>query len=101
MTRHPSFSPSRPIRSSRCRLPALTGSSHAHLSRARTWAWLMVAVAAVGAVPGCQKPLLRPDEERSQFDRYDMIRERRAPPFIEDEFGNRRPNIRGRLEPKD
>ncbi len=46
---------------------------------------------------GCYKPLLSPDEERSQYDRYDAIRAQRAPAFIEDEFGRRRPNLRGRL----
>jgi hypothetical protein len=49
------------------------------------------------AVSGCQKPILRPNEPRSQYDRYDSLRNERAEPYIEDEFGTRRANVRGRL----
>ena len=49
----------------------------------------------VGA--GCQKTVLRPDDHRSQFDRYDQSRNQRAEPFLEDEFGRRTPNLRERL----
>ena len=50
-----------------------------------------------GALSGCTKPLFSPEEERSQFDRYDAIRAQRSAPYIEDEFGRRQPNLRGRL----
>lgn len=56
----------------------------------------MLAVIAWGAT-GCSKPLLAPNEERSQYDRYEAIRNERAAPYVEDEFGHRRPNLRGRL----
>ena len=46
---------------------------------------------------GCADPLLTPDEPRSQFDRYDAIRDQRAPSYVDDEFGRKRPNLRGRL----
>jgi hypothetical protein len=46
---------------------------------------------------GCAKPLLSPNEPRSQFDRYDAIRAQRSPSFEYDEFGRKRPNLRGRL----
>lgn len=46
---------------------------------------------------GCQKTVLRPDDHRSQFDRYDQSRNQRAEPFLEDEFGRRTPNLRERL----
>ena len=46
---------------------------------------------------GCEKPLFSPDEPRSQYDRFDAIRDQRAPTYIYDEFGERRPNIRQRL----
>jgi hypothetical protein len=51
----------------------------------------------VGLSSGCYDPLLTPDEERSQFDRYDAIRDQRAPSYIEDEYGRRQPNLRARL----
>ncbi|HCT44019.1 MAG: hypothetical protein CMJ35_11315 [Phycisphaerae bacterium] len=46
---------------------------------------------------GCQKTALRPDDTRSQFDRYDQSRSQRAQPFLEDEFGRRTPNLKARL----
>jgi len=58
---------------------------------------LLIGAAAALTTTGCYRPLLSPDEERSQYDRYDAIRAQRAPAFIEDEFGRRRPNLRGRL----
>jgi hypothetical protein len=48
---------------------------------------------------GCRKPLLTADEERSQFQRYDRVRELDQPSYYLDEFGRRRPNLRGRLQP--
>jgi len=61
-----------------------------------------VLLAAVGflialAGSGCQKTALRPDDTRSQFDRYDRSRNQRAEPFLEDEFGRRTPNLSERL----
>lgn len=58
---------------------------------------LLIGGATMLSASGCYKPLLSPEEERSQYDRYDAIRAQRAPAFIEDEFGRRRPNLRGRL----
>ncbi|MCC6229318.1 MAG: hypothetical protein IT432_08845 [Phycisphaerales bacterium] len=55
------------------------------------------ALLVVGVITGCYDPLLTPDEERSQYDRYDAIRDQRAPSYIEDEFGRRQPNLRARL----
>lgn len=52
---------------------------------------------ALGA-PACKtKPLLSPDRERSQFDRYDRVRDQYAAQYVFDEFGRRRPNLSGRL----
>lgn len=50
---------------------------------------------------GCVKPLLSPEEDRSQFDRYDAIRAQYAPQYIADEYGQRRPNLRARLGPRE
>lgn len=60
----------------------------------------LVFLALAGALltaPGCRKPLLATNEERSQFDRYDRVREQAPSPYYMDEFGRRRPNLRGRL----
>jgi hypothetical protein len=48
-------------------------------------------------VAGCEKPVFTPDEPRSQYDRFDAIRDQRAPSYVFDEFGARRPNVRQRL----
>ncbi|MCC6320636.1 MAG: hypothetical protein IT438_04270 [Phycisphaerales bacterium] len=53
------------------------------------------------AMAGCSKPLLSPTEERSPFDRYDNVRGNYAPQYIEDQYGRREPNLRGRLTPKE
>lgn len=50
---------------------------------------------------GCSRPLLAPTDERTPFDRYDNVRGRYAPQYIENEYGRREPNLRGRLGPKD
>lgn len=69
-------------------------------SRGRAACWAVLAALAA-AVSGCDKPLLAPDEERSQYDRFDAVRNQRAAPYLEDEFGRKRPNLRGRLLAKD
>lgn len=48
-------------------------------------------------LPGCYDPIFRVDEARSQYDRFDAVRDQRAAQYFYDEFGNRKPNIRGRL----
>ncbi|MEQ8770780.1 MAG: hypothetical protein RIB60_09770 [Phycisphaerales bacterium] len=55
------------------------------------------ALAAAVIVGGCQKTPLRKDDQRSQFDRYDATRNERAPAYVQDAFGRRQPNLRGRL----
>lgn len=56
-----------------------------------------IIVLSVGILGGCSHPILSPDEPRSQYDRTDMARDRRAPSYVFDEKGDRKPNIRGRL----
>ncbi len=58
---------------------------------------LIGVVLMSGLMAGCQKTALRPDDDRSQFDRYDQSRSNRAQPFLEDEFGRRTPNLAERL----
>lgn len=65
----------------------------------RPTALLTLALLALtgAALSACSAPLLTPEEPRSQFDRNDMIRGRRAPSYVYDRYGDRKPNIRGRL----
>lgn len=62
---------------------------------------LAPALAMAACCTGCNKPLLTPNEERSQYDRYDAIRGQRTSAYKYDEFGARRPNLSGRLLEKD
>jgi hypothetical protein len=48
----------------------------------------------------CQAPLFSPRETRSQYDRYDRSRNQFEPQYLQDEYGVRQPNLRGRLTPK-
>lgn len=54
-------------------------------------------VAVVFLMVGCEKTIFGPNEPRSQFDRFDDVRDRRVPQYRYDEFGARRPNLRARL----
>jgi hypothetical protein len=59
------------------------------------------ACALFVSAQGCEKPLLAPSDERTPYDRYDNVRGQHAPQYIENEYGRRQPNLRGRLTPKD
>ncbi len=61
----------------------------------------LFALVAIASLSACEKPLLSPDEPRSQFDRYDSIRSQYAPQYVYDEWGKRKPNLRARLLPKE
>ena len=58
------------------------------------------AVGALLSLTACAPPLLAPDEPRSQFDRYDTVRNQHDEQYIFSEYGRRRPNIEQRLSPK-
>lgn len=62
-------------------------------------ALLAAGVCGLLYVGGCRAPLLPSEDLRSQFSRYDVVRNQSVPPYLEDEFGRRRPNLRGRLRP--
>ena len=73
-------------------------------TRVVSWAWgvngvMIVALlgAMLGALAGCTQPPLRADDPRSQFDQYDLSRNEHEPAHQFDEYGRRRPNLRGRL----
>jgi hypothetical protein len=58
---------------------------------------LLFLLGALALITGCEQQLFSKDEPRSQYDRFDAVRDRRQPPEVEDEFGNKHPNLRGRL----
>lgn len=62
---------------------------------------LLTAGAALGALQACEKAILQETDERSPYDRYDAVRNQRAAQYAENEFGQKRPNLRARLLPKD
>ncbi len=68
-------------------------------SRGRATLALLLGALAFGA-GGCREPLLTEQDQRSQFDRYDRVRNNYEQQFVIDEFGRREPNLRGRLSPK-
>lgn len=76
------------------------GLSPRHTPRAVPCAAGVLLVAACG-LSGCTKPLFPTGEPRTQYDRYDLVRNQYAPQYTMDEFGRRRPNLRARLLPKD
>ncbi len=61
----------------------------------------LVGGCAIIAMGGCAKPLFSPDEYRSQYDRFDAARGEYAEQYTFDAYGRRRPNIEGRLTPRD
>ncbi|MEZ6241526.1 MAG: hypothetical protein R3B57_00630 [Phycisphaerales bacterium] len=58
---------------------------------------ITVILALAALAGGCSKSPLAADGVRSQFDRYDRTRYEDVPAFTENEFGERTPNLRGRL----
>lgn len=61
------------------------------------WALAIVHAAVLSA---CRAPPLTERDERSPYDRYDAVRNQRAEPYTQDKFGNKIPNLRGRLLPR-
>ena len=57
----------------------------------------LLAASSWSMMFGCQRTVLRPDDVRSPYDRYERSRAERAEPYLEDEYGRRTPNLRGRL----
>ena len=55
------------------------------------------AVVLAAITVGCQQSPITENDERSPYDRYDLIRDEYASPYLQDEYGRKRPNLRGRL----
>lgn len=58
------------------------------------------AVVCAVSAAGCSDPLLSPNEDRTQYDQYDKMRDQYVAQDKFDERGRAHPNIRGRLLPK-
>jgi hypothetical protein len=70
-------------------------------TRATTTGVLLLAAAAfVSPLAACRQPLFSERNPRTQYDRYDRARSQFAPAYLEDEYGRKQPNLKGRLEPK-
>ncbi|MBU6414011.1 MAG: hypothetical protein KGS45_11105 [Planctomycetes bacterium] len=65
--------------------------------RSRQLATCVLVCASAAILTGCRPPVFGPNEDRSQFDRFDQARDSRAQTLIEDEFGRKVPNLRKRL----
>ncbi len=61
----------------------------------------LIALGSVVLAGGCSKPLLSDKDTRSQYARYDTVRNQMPQQYVYDEFGQRRPNLRQRLIPLD
>ncbi len=55
-----------------------------------------LGLALLGAA-GCNEPLFSPRHPRTQYDRYDRVRGRYVEQDIVNEFGEKHPNLVGRL----
>jgi hypothetical protein len=79
------------VRASKLTLLASPGTSFIH--------HFLIIFCVFGAVivTGCQRPLYLPNDVRTQYDQYKRTRNELARPFIEDEYGRRKPNLRERL----
>ena len=73
------------------------GRSHAHIRLPNAAVGLLMLAGVCIASAGCAEVLFDPKKPRTQYDRYDRLRGDYAPQYIEDEFGQRHPNLRGRL----
>lgn len=80
---------------------ALIRSARSGVRRAALPLGVLVFATSLALLAGCSDPLLSPKDERSPFDRYDAVRNQHAPQYVEDKFGRRQPNLRGRLGEKD
>ena len=66
----------------------------AAMKRARAMGLILLAVAMLA---GCQRALFPENAPRTQFETYDIMRQRRVPLEEPDVFGNPQPALRARL----
>lgn len=79
---------------------AVGGRAAFGVSGGRSVVILAAAFVAL-ALGGCSRELFTGDPYRSQYDRYDQAQSQLAEDTVVDAYGNRRPNLRARLQPRD
>ena len=69
------------------------------MTKNRSRSLLLLLVLGAGALisQGCQEQLFPKDEPRSQYDRFDTVRDRHPPDRVDNAFGEKKANLRGRL----
>lgn len=60
----------------------------------------LMAILVLAPLGGCQKSLFPEDQPRTQFEAYEVMRQRYVPLEEPDVFGTPRPAIRARLTPE-
>lgn len=70
-----------------------TRCSRSWLRYAAVWCAGVTLLSSVG----CRQGPITENDERSPYDRYNLIRDEYAPAYLQDEYGRKRPNLRGRL----
>ena len=63
----------------------------------RVLARMLIALVGVASASGCARALFPADEARTQFDGYNLVRQRSVPAEEPDVFGNPQPALRARL----
>ncbi|MFG0327380.1 MAG: hypothetical protein ACF8SC_08980 [Phycisphaerales bacterium JB037] len=76
---------------------AMTGNRRIGARRVLGGAALLGWLAVMG---GCQRVLFTSETGRTPFDQHDLQQGRYVEPYVFDAFGSRRPNLNGRLAPK-
>lgn len=74
--------------------PGSSGTGHDTLGRYAAFGVLLVVSLILSA---CNTPVFDPRAPRSQFDRFDAARDEIPAESYFDEFGRKRPNLRGLL----
>jgi|GEM_PF-914742 len=59
--------------------------------------WAVFLGLCAASLPACHQSPINARDPRSQYSRYDLVRGQYPPQYLEDEFGRRIPNLRGRL----
>lgn len=81
--------------------PRIRGAQDGH-SRWTQWILTLVGLACLSAgLVGCRRTLFAQEPYRSPYERHDRLLNEHAEPHVFDAFGKRRPNLRGRLAPKE
>ena len=62
---------------------------------------VILTMVGSGSVSGCEKPLFVPNQPRTPYDRYQVLRGQGRPATEDNAYGGKEPALRQRLEPLD